>query len=194
MYIDELVKPISEDEVGNSEGDEDDCAGDEGSDQELPKTEDGFRHEQPGENRAEENEIKSGNEKHSPLDCKASDNGVVGEGEDDDDEDEDDEDSSSGGEDSVVDNTSGDADPAETCTEDGREEKQGSVEKKGRIALFLPLVSEDYLPKSTNVLVFSCSQPVFVADDLSPDNIDGSRKIQVGEKEGPLGHALKVLD
>ncbi|KAL6962915.1 hypothetical protein U1Q18_037878, partial [Sarracenia purpurea var. burkii] len=62
----------------------------------------------------------------------------------------------------VVDEASGDAVPAEICTEDVGKNKQDSTEAN--------------------------------RDGLSPGNMDGCRKIQMGEKEGKLGHAHKVLD
>ncbi|KAL6971629.1 hypothetical protein U1Q18_031309 [Sarracenia purpurea var. burkii] len=69
-----------------------------------------------------------------------------------------------------------------------------SSEAKQRSAPSLPLVNEACFPESTSGSKFLCSKLVGVADGLSPGNMDGCRKIQVGEKGGPLGHAHEVFD
>ncbi|KAL6976881.1 hypothetical protein U1Q18_025666 [Sarracenia purpurea var. burkii] len=95
-----------------------------GSESELPVN--GFGHEEPDEYRAEVKENKS----------------VEGDGEEDkigDDEDEEDEGSTSGGEDTVIDETSGFVTLAEMCTEEVEKNKQGLIEEKQRSAQPLPL-------------------------------------------------------
>ncbi|KAL6971811.1 hypothetical protein U1Q18_031492, partial [Sarracenia purpurea var. burkii] len=82
--------------------------------------------------------------------------------------------SSSGGEDSAVDGTSGYADPAETCTEDGGKVKQGSAES-------LPLVGVKKGPLGHAPMVF---------DDLPQQVSEITGPIAADSRGASNNHAL----